>query len=95
MLPNLLPRFAPGLMRWLPFDVAHLPRVDNSAHVGGFLFGLVLGMLLFPRMTSGKSSYRARQAMVFSMAGLVLVLLGYAVAAFAHAVASGGPPKGL
>lgn len=84
MLPGLLPRLSPGLSRALPFRLEDLPRIDNSAHLGGFLCGLALGFPLFPRMTSGKSSYRARQALVFGTAALVLVLVGYAVAAYAR-----------
>ena len=61
---------------------ADLPRVDNNAHLGGFICGLLLGFLLFPRMTSGRSSYRARQVWVFGCAALFLVLVGYALASF-------------
>ncbi len=84
MLPGLLPRLSPGLSRALPFRLEDLPRIDNSAHLGGFVCGLALGFPLFPRMTSGKSSYRARQALVFGTAALVLLLIGYAVAAYAR-----------
>jgi rhomboid protease GluP len=58
-------------------------RVDNSAHLGGFVCGLALGLPLFPRMTTGRTSYRARQRETFAVAALVLSLLGYAIAQFA------------
>jgi rhomboid protease GluP len=77
IIPNLLPE-SPGtqLQRMLP-------RVDNSAHLGGFVCGLALGFPLFPRMTSGKSSYRARQRLVFVIAALFLCLIGYGLGQFA------------
>ncbi len=84
MLPGLLPRLSPGLSRALPFRLEDLPRIDNSAHLGGFVCGLALGFPLFPRMTSGKSSYRARQVLVFGTAALLLALTGYAVAVYAR-----------
>ncbi|SEG34665.1 rhomboid protease GluP [Bryocella elongata] len=68
--PDLLARFAKGV-----------PRIDNTAHVGGFVCGLALGLPLFPRMTSARSSYRARQRWTFAVATLVLCLITYAIQA--------------
>ncbi len=84
MLPELVMRMSPRLLRGLPFDPTDLPRIDNNAHLGGFVCGLVLGFLLFPRMTSGRSSYRARQVWVFGSAALFLLLMGYALASFSR-----------
>ncbi len=55
-------------------------RIDNNAHVGGFLFGLALGVPLVPRMTSGRSRYLERQKITFAGAALFLALFGYFVA---------------
>ncbi len=55
-------------------------RIDNFAHVGGFLSGLGLGVPLVPRMTSGRTRYLGRQKVVFGLAGFLLILFGYWVA---------------
>ena len=83
IVPTLLPASSGNQLARLHLDPGMLPRVDNSAHLGGFVCGLALGFPLFPRMTSGKSSYRARQRLVFALAALLLCLFGYALTAFA------------
>jgi rhomboid protease GluP len=55
-------------------------RIDNSAHIGGFLSGLALGPALVPRMTSGRVRYLARQKVVFFAAAFILSLFGYWIA---------------
>jgi rhomboid protease GluP len=55
-------------------------RIDNSAHVGGFAAGLLLGPALLPRMTAGRERYLARQKLVFFCAALLLSLFGYWIA---------------
>jgi rhomboid protease GluP len=83
LLPQALPAFSDGQLARLHLSPDSLPHIDNSAHLGGFLSGLALGFPLFPRMTSGKSSYRARQAWVFAVAAFLLCLFGYGLAKFA------------
>jgi rhomboid protease GluP len=56
--------------------------IDNSAHIGGFLSGLALGVPLVPRMTAGRERYLDRQKLTFAIACLVLALFGYAIARF-------------
>lgn len=58
-------------------------RIDNNAHVGGFLFGLALGVPLVPRMTSGRTRYLERQKITFAGAAFFLALFGYFVASVA------------
>ncbi len=83
IIPNLLPESSGQQLARLHIDTSMLPRVDNSAHLGGFVCGLALGFPLFPRMTSGRQSYRARQRLVFVLAAFVLCLIGYGLGAFA------------
>jgi len=75
---------SPGQLKMVHLDLNMLPRIDNTAHVGGFLSGLALGLPLLPRMTSGRASYRARQRVTFALATLLICLFGYALSSFAH-----------
>jgi rhomboid protease GluP len=57
-----------------------LVRIDNHAHIGGFLCGLALGVPLVPRMTSGRLRYLQRQKLTFAVATFLLILFGYFIA---------------
>lgn len=57
-------------------------RIDNFAHLGGFLSGLALGVPLVPRMTSGRTRYLQRQKFTFAAAAFCLALFGYWIANF-------------
>ncbi len=57
-------------------------RIDNSAHIGGFLSGLALGPALVPFMTAGRVRYLGRQKLVFFGAAFILSLVGYWLANF-------------
>jgi rhomboid protease GluP len=58
-------------------------RIDNSAHLGGFLCGLALGPALLPRMTAGRVRYLRRQKFTFAVAAFLLSLFGYWVSILA------------
>jgi rhomboid protease GluP len=57
-------------------------KIDNSAHIGGFLSGLALGPGLISAMTLGRVRYLGRQKIVFASAAFVLSLYGYWIANF-------------
>ncbi len=57
-------------------------RIDNSAHIGGFLSGLAIGPSLVPYMTAGRARYLGRQKIVFTAATFILLLIGYWLANF-------------
>jgi rhomboid protease GluP len=80
MTPGLLGMASAEHLRSVHLDPATLPRIDNTAHLGGFLTGLALGLPLFPRMLSGKAGYRRRQRVTYAAAALILCLVGYALA---------------
>ncbi|MGA8938546.1 MAG: rhomboid family intramembrane serine protease [Acidobacteriaceae bacterium] len=82
MTPQVLGMASPGQLRLFHVNLGLLPRIDNTAHMGGFLSGLALGLPLFSRMTSGRESYRARQRVTFGAATLLLCLFGYALSTF-------------
>lgn len=51
-------------------------HIDNRAHLGGFLSGLLLGVPLLSAMTLGRQRYLTRQRLVFGGGALLLAMLG-------------------
>ena len=67
---NLLIGLGSAFQNFLPI------HIDNRAHVGGFLSGLLLGLPLLSAMTLGRQRYLTRQRVVFGVAALILVMIG-------------------
>ena len=57
-------------------------KIDNMAHLGGFLSGLAMGVPLAPLLGTGREPYFQRQRLVFSAVAVILVLFGYGVFRF-------------
>lgn len=57
--------------------------IDNSAHLGGFVCGLLFAAPMVPRLGSSKPAFRARLGMATAMVVAVLVLFGFYIVKFA------------
>lgn len=57
-------------------------KIDNMAHLGGFLSGLAMGVPLAPVLGTGREPYFARQRVVFSITAGLLLLFGYGIVQF-------------
>lgn len=57
-------------------------KIDNMAHLGGFLSGLAMGVPLAPVLGTGRAPYFSRQRVVFSAVAGILVLLAYGIVRF-------------
>ena len=57
-------------------------EIDNSAHIGGFLCGLLFAAPLVPRIGSPRSVFQTRLRMAVAMVVLLLVLFGFYLAQF-------------
>jgi rhomboid protease GluP len=55
-------------------------EVDNSAHIGGFLCGLLFAAPMVPRIGSPRGDFQMRLRLAVSMVVVVLVLFGFFVA---------------
>jgi rhomboid protease GluP len=57
-------------------------KIDNMAHLGGFLSGMALGLPLAPVLGTGKGRYLRRQRVAFAVLAGILVLFAYGVLRF-------------
>ncbi len=54
--------------------------IDNSAHIGGFLCGLLFAAPMIPRVGSTRSEFQTRLRLVVAAVVILLVLFGFYVA---------------
>lgn len=59
-------------------------KIDNMAHLGGFLCGLLVGVPLLPRIGAARDRFARRQWLTFGAATLLLLLFAYGVNAYWH-----------
>jgi rhomboid protease GluP len=64
--------------------VPSLIRIDQMAHLGGFLSGLALGVPLVPRIGSARADFTRRQWIAFGGMAFLLTLVAYGIFTFAH-----------
>ncbi len=57
-------------------------KIDNMAHLGGFISGLALGVPLAPVLGTGKERYLHRQRVAFAVLAGVLLLFAYGMVRF-------------
>ncbi len=57
-------------------------KIDNMAHLGGFLSGLAMGVPLAPILGTGREPYFQRQRIVFSVVAGILILFAYGIVQF-------------
>lgn len=87
LLMGILPQVILGMMPHktainLPNQLDMLAHVDNMAHLGGFVCGLLMGLPLFPQMLVGRAGYRERQRITFGWTAFALALFAYSIVKF-------------
>ena len=69
------------------FAVGLLPFIDNFSNIGGFCCGIVMGLILVPRISFGKWDYR-RKVIAFCLAIPAFIAMYFCVFWFFYAGAN-------
>jgi rhomboid protease GluP len=75
--PQALKAILKSLLSFAGYNLvfgAVVPAIDNTAHLGGLVAGLVLGAVLAPRLTAPPDERNSWRRWVFIVAGMVLLL---------------------
>lgn len=63
-----------------------VPQIDNMAHLGGFLSGILVGLPLLPRIGAPRTTFLRRRAIAFAVMAFLLLLFAWGLrAAYAPA----------
>jgi rhomboid protease GluP len=57
-------------------------KVDNSAHFGGFIAGILMALFMVPRIGAPPAMFRFRRNLAVGAAVLVLALLSAAIRSY-------------
>jgi membrane associated rhomboid family serine protease len=70
--------------------VGLLPGVDNFAHIGGFIMGIVTGFVFLPHLSYGKSAWKCKLFVLLGCIPLMFALFAIGLSVFYSSVDAHG-----